>query len=135
MMSRTEETVKCKECGCSMYQLPGSIKSIYVCSKCGFSIDEEEYHQYEAASKTCSDDKIDIKNLLNDQFMKKYTRFPNLYTFIENCKFLISSPFTSPCEMLANIPKRKLDSYIRKNTSFQTWNEMFEKAVGSYLRL
>ncbi len=135
MLANTEETLKCRECGCSMYQLPGSIQSIYVCSKCGFSIDEVEFKEYETASHKCSDEQIDIKNLLNNQFMKKYTRFPDLGTFIENCKFFISNRSVSPCEMLSNIPKRKLDLYIKQNTCFQSWNEMFEKAVGVYLKL
>lgn len=136
MLSKAEETLKCRECGCSMYPLPGSIQSIYVCSKCGFSADDEYCKEQEALSKQCSNDQpVGIKNLLNDQFMKKYTHFPNLGTFIDNCKLLKKEDYLSNFETITNLPKRKWDLYIKINTCFHSWDEMFEKAVGVYLKL
>ncbi len=132
----SDETLVCKECGSSMYRLSGSIQSIYVCPGCGFSADDEYKEQQDLSQQKCSQGKqMLIENLFTNQFMKKYTRFPTLSEFLEACGFGKQEQATPAYQEIFKIPKRKWDGYIRKNTCFQTWNQMFEKAVEVYLKL
>jgi DNA-directed RNA polymerase subunit M/transcription elongation factor TFIIS len=132
----TEETLVCKECGSSMYRLSGSIESIFVCPGCGFSADVEYREQQDLSQQKGSQEKkVLIKNLFTNQFMKKYTRFPTLSEFLEGCGFVKLEESLLAYQEISKIPKRKWDVYIRKNTCFQTWDQMFEKAVELYLKL
>ena len=33
------------------------------------------------------------------------------------------------------IPREEIDEFVRANTVFSTWDEMFEKASGRYLKI
>ena len=135
MSAVAEELLICKECGGQMYSLPGSIRPIFVCPDCGFSTDEEYIQQQEAMKQPSEDKPMLIKNLFNDYFMKKYTSFPCLADFMRSCKFFKQLDCEITYEDISCVPKRKLDKYIQKNTVFQTFNQMFEKAVSLYLRM
>ena len=76
-----------------------------------------------------------IKRLFTDQFMHKYTQFTNISEFFECCEFVKKENIESICDVIDHIPKRKWNAYIRQTTSFQTWDQMFEKAVELYLKM
>ena len=136
MVSNQKATFVCSECGSPMHRLPGSIQAIYVCPVCGFSVDEENIYQKEPEETDHSHDKqFLIKSLFTDQFMNKYTRFANLSEFFHSCHFVKEEQEEALDHILEIIPRRKLNAYVRKNTRFQTWDEMFEKAVEIYLKL
>ena len=131
-----EESFICKECGGTMRKLPGSIHSIYICPICGFSSDEEYLcPQKKEETKGLDEKQFLLKRLFTDQFMKKYTRFPTLSEFLHSCKLTKNEEEDLTYQFVDYLPKRKWDTYIRKNTCFETWNQMFEKAVELYLRL
>ncbi|MDG6229077.1 MAG: hypothetical protein QCH96_03835 [Candidatus Thermoplasmatota archaeon] len=136
MIVQTEETFACKECGNAMNKLPGSIQSIYICPKCGFSAEEDMLFPKKKENTTNQNDNCYlIKRLFTDQFMLKYTQFANFSEFLGCCKFVKKENIDSICDVIDHIPKRKWNAFIRKNTCFQTWDQMFEKAVELYLKM
>jgi len=136
MEYQTEESFVCKECGGTMHRLPGSVQSIYVCRICGFSSDTDNMVvQKPKDTNDLHKKQFLMKNLFTDQFMKKYTRFPCLSDFLDACKLVKKGESELNYTLVEYFPKRKWNSYIRDNTCFETWNQMFEKAVEVYLRI
>lgn len=132
----TEQTFVCKECGNSLRKLPGSIQAIYICEKCGFSAEENMLcPEIKHNNQNPNDKEYLIKQLFTDQFMNKYTQFSSLSEFIDCCQFVKQENYNSICDVINQIPKRKWNAFIRENTCFQTWDQMFEKAVEIYLKM
>ena len=67
--------------------------------------------------------------------MKKYTIFDSFAEFINNCDLFCESYEQISQETIAEIPERKINNYVKENTKFETWDQMFEKAVEWYLKM
>lgn len=68
---------------------------------------------------------IPINDLLNVSFMKKYTSFSNIDGFLEAGGFSQEDSET--------IPDDELDVYVRKNTNFDSWDDMLTAAYEEYI--
>jgi len=86
----------CPTCEIEMYRLPGSLNSIYICNKCGCSIEPEGIHENlknensieNQFSENISEGEKCLKKLLTPKFMKKYTNYDNFDDFIFASKLL-----------------------------------------------
>jgi len=132
-----ETKIRCPDCGKPMYSLKGALSPIYVCSCCGASIDEKTIQEQKERQNSNNNDGEQslLRNLFPNHFMKKYTEFSDFNDFIAQCKFFDSSIDNFSKETIANIPERKINKYVRENTCFMTWDQMFEKAVECYLKM
>mgnify|MGYP000044063156 CR=1 FL=1 len=124
--SASEKNLVCPSCGGELIQLKDSRK-IYICSNCGKSIELENLLINED-----SDGGLLIKKLFNQGFMQKYTGFKSLEEFLRNSN-LIEDHNEITYELIEKLPKRSFNRYIRSETKFRSWNEMFSKAVELYL--
>jgi len=144
-MEKKEQEKKwiCPSCKGDMYRLPGSSHSIYICKKCGCSIESEditvdfkiedpkEKHNVESINV----DKNQLKRLFTPQFMSKYTEYDNFADFIISSELIPKDTTSITYELFKNIPLGQLNEYINSNTVFESWDEMFDKAAGRYLRI
>ena len=128
------EKLKCPDCGKEMYQLSDSSTSTYICPECGHSIDAENVHSDCNQSPGSSGGKISIDKLFNNAFMEKYTNYSNLTDFIINSELVPKDTLVVTHEIFLNIPCAEFDEYIRSNTIFESWNDMFDKATSRYLK-
>ena len=129
------EKLKCPDCGKEMYQLSDSSTSTYVCPECGHSIDADYVHSDCDQSPGSSGGKISIDKLFNNAFMEKYTNYSNLTDFIINSELVPKNILVVTHEIFENIPCEEFDEYIRSNTIFESWNDMFDKATSRYLKV
>jgi len=119
-----------------MYPLPESEQPIYVCKLCGCSITDNNANNPKKRAKNDIFEKQKLlEPLFSDAFMQKYTEFPCFKDFIKECPFIESTKPFATYEDIEHIPKRKLNGYVKIKTKFNTWNDMFETAVESYLRM
>lgn len=74
-----------------------------------------------------SDDKQDLHlDLFNKKFLRKYTsRYESFTNFIED------SPSKIRAEKLRNA--EEIDNFVKKETVFETWNNMKEKAIEEWI--
>jgi DNA-directed RNA polymerase subunit M/transcription elongation factor TFIIS len=123
----------CRYCGSTLYALDENESELYVCESCGKTFDREQL--FTGRNAVQGKDKNKMFKLFNNRFMKKYTSFENFYDFINHCPltdlmngdlFNESIPFKYP---------RKWNKYVKKNTQFSCWDEMFEKAVECLLHI
>ena len=132
----------CPDCSGEMYKLKDSFSTIYICKECGSSIEPEMIQKYhdEENQKMPADDKIEcgsnkLSSLFNSNFMKKYTVYENFTEFIKASGLVPKNTTEVTYELFKMIPRKKLDKYIKINTDFKCWNEMFDLATGKYLRI
>jgi len=130
----------CPDCGEKMYLLPESSTSTYVCPKCGCSIDAEDQDlDSEDTSLECDqtfdedNKRKSIERLFNSNFMKKYTEYDNFTDFMLDSGLIPEDISSMTYELFKTISGEKLDDYIRANTVFSSWDEMFDKATSRYL--
>ena len=116
----------CPTCGGELFPLKGS-KEIYVCRRCGTSVERDRL-----IIKRDDDGGLLIEKLFNQEFMRKYTGFRTLDEFIRRSN-LITDHIEITYDTIKSLPKRTFNKYIRSETKFQSWEEMFEKAVELYL--
>ncbi|HEC89884.1 MAG TPA: hypothetical protein ENI44_04815 [Thermoplasmatales archaeon] len=116
----------CPKCGGELIPLKES-KKIYICKNCGRSLEEGHL-----LVKNDSNGGLLIEKLFNQQFMRKYTGFKSLEEFLRNSN-LIEDHNEITYETIENLPKRIFNRYIRSETKFRSWDEMFEKAIELYL--
>ena len=138
-----EKKLFCPTCEIEMYRLPGSLTAIYLCNKCGCSIEPEEINvnlqnknsmEYEFSEDISIGEKC-LNKLLTPKFMKKYTNYDNFDDFIIASKLLPKKISSFTFEIFKTIPITKLDNFVRANSIFNTWDEMFDNATGRYLRI
>lgn len=136
-LADAKQKVKCPDCNEEMYRLPGSSEPIFVCPKCGNSIDNvcEESNPFSKDEKKIGEKKQLMQKLFPDYFMKKYTDFDSFTDFIDQCKFIKCDIADISNETFEHLPKGRWDRFVRKNTTFSSWNEMFECAVERYLKM
>ena len=136
-----KDKFSCPYCGENMYQLREAMDLTLVCPECGSSIDSEKL-KYKIIKpedlKSYNNNKNNDNSIFlifNDNFMKKYTKFDNLMDFIIAGGLIPKKVSCINYVIFKKIPKYKLDRYIRKNTVFNSWDEMFEKASSRYLKI
>ena len=145
VIGQKEKIYTCPECEGKMYLLPGSLTSIYVCRTCGCSadsqsndirngeirqkIEDETNHESLQEGKNC------ISSLFPRTFMKKYTKYENIIDFLNGGNLLPKNTEDITFQVFKKIQGYKLDQYISKNTIFNNWNEMFDRATGRYLMI
>lgn len=145
-MEKKQEQKKkyfCPKCKGDMYRLPGSSHSIYICKKCGCSIEPEditvdlksEDPKEKHSMGSINAGKNQLKRLFTPQFMSKYTEYDNFADFIISSELIPKDTSSITYELFKNIPLRQLNEYINSNTVFESWDEMFDKATGRYLRI
>lgn len=118
--------IVCPICGGEVIPLKES-KKIYICENCGRSLERSDL-----LLKIDSNGGLLIEKLFNQQFMRKYTGFKSLEGFLRNSN-LITNHMEITYETIENLPKRTFNRYIRSETKFKSWDEMFRKAVELYL--
>jgi len=144
-MEKKEQEKKyfCPNCKGDMYRLSGSSHSIYICKKCGCSIESEdttvdfksENLKEKHNVRNINVGKNQLKRLFTPQFMNKYTEYNNFADFIISSELIPKDTPSITYELFENIPLRKLNEYVNSNTVFESWDEMFDKATGRYLRI
>ena len=135
----------CPECDGKMYLLPGSLTSIYVCRECGCSADSNsnDLKNGEIKDKLAAESRNEclqkgkncIKNLFPKSFMKKYTKYENILDFLNAGNILPENTDEITFDLFKKIQGFKLDQYIKNNTKFKNWDEMFDTATGRYLMI
>lgn len=132
-----EKSLACPECGSEVYQLPESSQLIYVCKNCGASIDGERISlpPYLKETRINAPGEVLIGRLFNSQFMRKYTKCETLNEFIRNSNLLSENAKKINYKTIENLPKRSFNKYIKIETQFRSWEEMFGKAVECYLKI
>jgi DNA-directed RNA polymerase subunit M/transcription elongation factor TFIIS len=132
-----ESEIRCPECDRPMYALKGALNPIFVCSNCGASIDEKTLFEKRGKSANQPEEqkKSLMENLFPQQFMRKYTCFETFSDFIYHCDLFNESLEEISKEKMAELPEKKINRYVKKHTSFSTWNQMFEKALEWYLKM
>lgn len=71
---------------------------------------------------------LPLEILLNDLFVERCSTFYNFDALVYHCDYSINSKD----EFLA-LPADTLNTYIRNNTSYDSWEEMFGDAVAAYV--
>ena len=79
-------------------------------------------------------DEIYLEEMLDEEFMITYTSFDSLHEFIAHSKLFPQYGKVMTKNLLESIPIKKFDSYIKKNTSFISWKELFHVAVEEYIK-
>lgn len=122
--TKDEKTFECQSCKGMLYPLDGSVEQIYVCESCGKSFD------YNALiDKNNQNKNMPIYELFNTEFMRKYTNFECFDEFLKECPIVFDNMTNSFDESIPLKYPRKWNKYVKKHTSFSSWNEMFEKAI------
>jgi len=75
------------------------------------------------------DPDITLDEFFDPQFMVHHTQFPSFEAFCEHSPWVISGPSD-----IDRIPRERLDSYVARTTSFETWQEMRNRAAGREIR-
>lgn len=89
---------------------------------------EKRLNQMERAAKELDGThSVSFENLFTTSFMKKYTQFQSIEEFFSSSGFDVTSQ-----EDFEAIPEKDLDAYVSNNTSFETWEDMFSKAMVGY---
>lgn len=71
---------------------------------------------------------VSFEKLFSKSFMARYTKFKSINEMVDKSPFKVESE-----EDFKNIPDLEWDKYVKENTSFQNWDEMFSKAGEEYL--
>lgn len=66
---------------------------------------------------------VSFNDLFDEAFMHEYTSSNNWDELLDNSGFVVETN-----EDFENIPEEEWDEYINKTTSFETWEEMIDKA-------
>ena len=126
-----------------MFKLDDARVLTYVCAECGGTFDseyEKSNHKgcnsnYNKFSRDDKDNMEYIFYIFNRNFMEKYTKYDNLRDFMAAGRLLPRNMDCLSYEIFKKISKLKLDRYVKRNTIFGSWDEMFEKASSRYLKL
>ena len=72
--------------------------------------------------------RIPIKDILTDEFISKHTRYASADEWFAQSPFEIQSQ-----DDFEAIPDAEWDAYVRRTTSFKSWQEMLEKAGAGFV--
>lgn len=73
------------------------------------------------------DGKVELKDLLSDDFLEKYTDFTSFEDLFESLPIKIESQ-----EELNNLDETKVNPIIKEKTKFSTWSELMQTAANYY---
>ena len=79
-------------------------------------------------------EEIYLEEILDEEFMITYTSFDSLHEFIAHSKLFPQYDKIMTKDLLESISIIELDDYIKKNTSFISWKELFHVAVEEYIK-
>jgi len=127
-----EKKIFCSYCGKHMYKLEGSLSESFVCSSCGRTIELKDMPNN--INENRKNGPL-IENLFKNEFMKKYTKFDSFDEFIKNCSLIEIDDINSLNQILNKGMMKKWDQYVQNHTKFSSWDEMFERAIESYLHM
>lgn len=69
-----------------------------------------------------------LDNILNNDFITKYTNFTDFDTFVEN------SPLKGhTSETLSEVSDEELDTFANEHTHFENWDDLYGKAAEEYI--
>jgi hypothetical protein len=68
--------------------------------------------------------KVSIPELFSDDFMQENSKYLNIHEFQRDGNFVMDTE-----EDIEKIDEEQLDSFIRKNTKFDSWKEMYTSAA------
>ena len=77
---------------------------------------------------------ISIGELLNEEFMNKYTKWNNFNDFIINSKLVPEGTTVLTKEIFEAIPDKEFNEYVTNNSSFESWIEMLQTALKDYIK-
>jgi len=143
MEQETEKPILCADCKGKMYRLPESKNNTYVCEQCGHCIElpeETPLSDADVILDAKGNENIDeghrsIERLFNSNFMRKYTKYDTFTDFIKECHLLPDGVVTVTYEIFKEVPKEEFDEFVRQNTVFTCWDEMFDRASGRFLKM
>lgn len=69
---------------------------------------------------------IDVLSLFTESFMKEYTKYNSIFDFIE------AAGLTNQKDDWNKLQDGKIDSFIKSNSSFESWADMKETAIACY---
>ncbi len=94
----------------------------------GFDKLEKQLKQMKKGAKELKQTKnVPLETLFTLSFMRKYTSYSSIYTFIEAGGFSVKSQ-----KDFEAIPQDDLDKYVSSNTKFNTWQNMLDEATSQY---
>lgn len=70
---------------------------------------------------------VSFDELFNSSFMKKYTKMADIDDFFSGSGFVINS-----VDDFDKLNQNKLNDWVKEHSSFNTWKDMFEKAIHEY---
>ncbi len=70
---------------------------------------------------------IDLDHLLSKQFLKRHTKFSSLDQLFDESPFDVETQ-----EDFDALNDQELDDFIRKSTSFPSWQDMLDKAADEW---
>jgi hypothetical protein len=86
---------------------------------------QSNFRQIRADTDSLSSDIEDlISEVLDKKFMKEYTRYSDINEFIDDSPVDIQS--------LDNVQATQFNRFVSKNTLFDNWEEMKQKAVDEW---
>ena len=78
--------------------------------------------------ESLNNSEVRFDKLFNQSFMNKYTKCETIDDFFKSGGFLLESE-----DDFKNIPEKKLDDHVKKNTTFNSWEEMISEASNLYI--
>lgn len=97
------------------------------------TVEKLRKHEKDIEERLKKDD-IHLEEILDEEFMTTYTSFDSLHEFIAHSKLFPQYDKVMTKDLLESIPIKKFDNYIKKNTSFLGWKELFHVAVEEYIK-
>lgn len=94
---------------------------------------EELTKNLEKASKrveeVAKEQEVSFGVLFNSEFMKKYTKVSTMQEFLDTFDKDMSNE-----EFSAQINSKEWNAYVKENSTFDDWNEMYAKAGKEYFK-
>lgn len=86
----------------------------------GFEELEDDLKQMEdGLDKVEDEDNVSFEELFTKEFMRKYTDFESMESFLEHSPWTVES-----AEDFEAIPEDEFDDYVDENTTFEDWDSM-----------
>lgn len=70
---------------------------------------------------------VNLKEIFTDSFMRLYTQSESFQAFLNDLNVYTTSDFEK-------LPQEELDSKVKAETSFNSFDEMLKKATNQYLK-
>lgn len=83
----------------------------------------------ENAKKLDGQHEVSLGTLFNEGFIQSNTDFNSIDDFFEKAGFKVESK-----EDFDAIPQEEIDSFVRDNTKFDNFNEMYKSATTEYVK-